>query len=100
MISHRNAPRSPRWRVFAVVAALWPVATAHAQTAATRWMVCTRINPGYALARPFYRDCRPLPAACQATPTCACMARAMPDPFRFTCVRVGHRFIRRMVNLP
>ena len=71
-----------------------------APPAAPRWYVCLQMLPGRPGAPPYYRDCRPIPAACAATPTCACMARAMPDPFRHACRRVGRRFIRGTVALP
>lgn len=84
---------------FTTLGLLWFTASAHAQQTPA-WSVCTQMLPGVAGAPPYYRACRPLPAACRDTPTCACMARAMPDPFRYRCRRVGRRFIRATVALP
>lgn len=64
------------------------------------WQTCLLMLPGHALTGRYFRACRPLPRACAATPTCACLARAMPRPFRASCRRVGHRFIRGTVALP
>jgi hypothetical protein len=65
-----------------------------------RWQICTMLLPGRAGSPPYYRDCRPLPAACEATPTCACLARTMGTTFLYACNRRGRRFIRRIVALP
>ncbi len=89
-------------RTLALVAALLlaPLTVASQPARGPAWQVCTQMIPGVAGARPYYRDCRPLPAACRDTPTCACMARAMPTPFRAGCHRTGHIFIRGRVALP
>jgi hypothetical protein len=89
-----------RWMSRSVVAVSLLLPCGARAQQAPAWHVCIEVHPGVQTARPYFRDCRPLPAACRDTPTCACMARAMPGTFGRSCRRVGRRFIRSTLHLP
>ena len=85
-------------RRLCILLAMLLASTAYA--APHRLEVCTMIRPGIASAAPYYRACRPIPKACAATPTCACLARHGEPNLRYGCHRKGWRFIRGSVGLP
>ncbi len=81
----------------------WVLAVAVCVPAAAdppRWQICLRMMPGVARGVPYYRACTPIPAACVATPTCACLARHVGPGFAYHCERHGHIFVRGTVGLP